>query len=296
MGCTPSTPKSELTNDQTNTEPAVTVEVATAEKTTLQPQLDLVGTIAAIPEKTAVISPQVGGWVTKVDVVDGQSVKAGQRLVQLDPSSAKVAVERATATVAQNAAAVKRLQSGYLPEEIAGARQDAENAGATVKGLKNELNALKDLLDRNEISSVVYQTKSEALKSAEAAFASAQEKVKLFEAGTRPEMIDEAQGLLDAAKADLEQAKLNLGWCTITTPIDGVVTLLSARQGQFFDRAVSLATVMDLTQVFAQIRIPSGQLGKIDNGTAVTVELNAVPGMTFEGTITRISGQAEVGS
>ena len=66
--------------------------------------------------------------------------------------------------------------------------------------------------------------------------ASARERVKLLEAGTRPEMIAEAQGLLDAAKADLEQAKAHLEWCSITSPIDGVVVQLLARKGQFFDR------------------------------------------------------------
>ncbi|HBN78771.1 MAG TPA: hypothetical protein DD473_23760, partial [Planctomycetaceae bacterium] len=207
-GCTQSSDQTISTDDSLSVQPTVTVQVAQAEISTLKPILDLVGVVTAIPEKTAVISPQLGGWVRKLDVVEGQSVKAGELLVELDPRSAEVAVQRAAATVAEKTAALKRLKSGYLPEEIAGARQDAGNAAATVDGLSNELAALKDLLDRNEISSVVYQTKSEALKSAKAALASAEEKVKLLEAGTRPELIEEAQAILDAAKADLEQASL----------------------------------------------------------------------------------------
>ncbi len=121
---------------------------------------------------------------------------------------------------------------------------------------------MKNLLDRNEISSVVYQSKADAAKSAEAALASAQEKVKLLEAGTRPELVAEAESLLEVAKADLEQAKLALPWCTIVSPIEGVVVQLLARQGQFFDRAVSLATVMDLSAVFVQIRVPSSQFAR----------------------------------
>ncbi|WP_197455611.1 efflux RND transporter periplasmic adaptor subunit [Stieleria neptunia] len=271
----------------------MSVEVATAEITTLRPLLDLVGQIVAIPEKTAVISPQLGGWVSKLDVVEGQSVKADELLVELDTRSARVAVARAEATVAEKTAAVKRLKSGYLPEEIAGAKQDASNAAATADALNNELRALKDLLDRNEISPVVYQTKAEAAKSAEAALASAQEKVKLLEAGTRPEMVAEAQGQLDAAKADLQQANLTLDWCSITSPMDGVVVQLLARQGQFFDRAVSLATVMNLDEVFVQIRIPSTQFAKIREGTEIKIELASLPGRSFPGKVIRISGQAD---
>ena len=135
--------------------------------------------------------------------------------------------------------------------------------------------------------------KPRRLKSAEAALASAQEHVKLLEAGTRPEMIDEAQGLLDAAKADLAQAQLALQWCTITSPIDGVVVQLLARQGQFLDRAAALATVIDLSEVFVQLRIPSRQFTKVNTGTQVDIQLASLPGRSFSGQVTRISGQAD---
>jgi len=255
--------------------------------------LDLVGSLVAIPEKTAVVSPQLGGWVSKLDVVEGQSVHQGDVLIELDRRSAQIAVQRTKALVAEKEAALSRLKSGYLPEEIAGVRQDADKAAATVEGLRNELAALKDLLDRREISSVLYQTKAKALKSAEAAFASAEERVKLLEAGTRPEMVAEAQGLLDATKADLEQAALVLQWCTITSPIDGVIVQLLARQGQFFDRAVVLATVIDSSEIFVQIRIPSRQFGKIRIGTQVEIQLDSIPGSMFRGSIERIRGEAD---
>ena len=272
---------------------AVHVQVATAERVTLRPTLDLVGTIAAIPERTAVVSPQLGGWVQKLLVVEGQSVHAGDLLVELDARSAHTAVKRAQSVVAEKTAVVRRLKRGYLPQEIAGARQDADKAAAMVDGLKNELTALKDLLDRDEISPVLYETKAKALKSAEATYASAEERVKLLEAGTRPEMVDEAQGQRDAANADLEQARLNLQWCSISSPIDGVVTQLLARQGQFFDRAVSLATVMDLSKVFVQLRIPGRDFGKVPCGTPVEIQLTSLPDRTFHGQVSRISGQAD---
>ncbi len=139
LTCTPAAPEASTDDRQTPAQPTVSVRVAAAEIATLHPVLNLVGTIVAIPEKTAVISPQLGGWVSKLDVVEGQSVSVGERLVELDPRSAQVAVQRAEATVSEKAAAVKRLKSGYLPEEIAGARQDARNAAASVDGLQNEL-------------------------------------------------------------------------------------------------------------------------------------------------------------
>jgi len=272
---------------------AVRIQAATVERTTLRPTLDLVGTIAAIPERIAIVSPQIGGWVQKLHVVEGQTVRAGDPLVELDLRSARTALKRAEAVVAEKTAAVRRLKSGYLPQEIAGVRQDAEKAAATVDGLRNELTALKDLLDRREVSAVLYETKSKALQSAVATQASAEERVNLLKAGTRPEMIDEAQGLLDAAEADLEQAQLNLDWCSIASPINGVIVQLLARRGQFFDRAIPLATIMDLSEVFVQLRIPSQIFGKVQQGTSIEIWLTSIPGRIFYGQVVRISGQAD---
>ena len=271
----------------------VRVHVVKAELTTLRATVDLVGSIVAIPEKTAVISPQQGGWVQQVAVVEGQLVQKGDLLVELDPRAARVAVQKADAVVAEKQAALQRLMRGYLPQEIAAAREDVQKAQAPVESLDSELAALKGLLDRGEISSVVYENKVNALEAAKASAGSAREKFKLLQAGTPPEMIAEGQALLHAAEADLKQGKLTLEWCTITSPIDGVVTQLIARQGQFFDRAAPLATIIDLSNVFAQLSIPSADFTKIKTGTPVEVKLNSLPDKAFQGTIARISGQAD---
>ena len=95
---------------------AVPVQAARVERTTLRPALDLVGTVAAIPERTAMVSPQLGGWVEKLDAREGQSVKAGEPLVQLDARTAHTDIRRAQAVVAEKEAALKRLKRGYLPQ------------------------------------------------------------------------------------------------------------------------------------------------------------------------------------
>lgn len=271
----------------------VSVEVATVELVNLQPKLELVGTIIAIPERTAMVSPQLGGWVDKLAVVEGQTVKAGDLLVHLDDRVAHTDIERAQAVVAEKETALKRLKRGYLPQEIETARQDRDKAKAAVDGLKSEVAALDDLLKRREISPVIYESKAKLLTAAEAALASADAHFKLFEQGTAAELVDEAQSLLDVAKADLEHAQLLLKWCSITSPLDGTVVSLLAHQGQFFDRAVALATVIDQSELFVQLRIPSSRFADVVIGTSVDVRLDSLPDEVFQGTVTRISGQAD---
>ena len=67
----------------------VPVTVATAKQTTLRPSVDLVGTLVAIPERTAVVSPQTEGTVKSVTVAEGEAVRAGEVLIHLDPRTAQ---------------------------------------------------------------------------------------------------------------------------------------------------------------------------------------------------------------
>ncbi|MGE0377977.1 MAG: hypothetical protein AB7Q45_21405, partial [Planctomycetaceae bacterium] len=53
----------------------VKIQVAEVKQLTLRPTLRLVGTVIAIPERTAMVSPQIGGWVEKLAVVPGQTIK-----------------------------------------------------------------------------------------------------------------------------------------------------------------------------------------------------------------------------
>ena len=272
---------------------AVPVEAVTIKPISLKPAIDLVGVIVAPPERIAAISPQLGGWVESIEVVEGQTVRKGDVLLRLDARIAKTDLERAAAVVAEKQAVFARLKRGYLPHELEVARQDRDKTRSTMEGLRGEVEALDALRARKEISQVQYDTKLKAFKAAEAALASAEAHLNLLEAGTPPEMIDEAQGLLDAAKADLHHAEMALDFCTIASPVDGVVVQLFARQGQYFAAASPLVTVTDLAEVLAQVRIPGSEFSKVSTGAAADIDTASLPGRQFTGKVARISGQAD---
>lgn len=285
-------PAAEAEHSNLPSEP-VPVEGIKIELQALRPALDLVGSLVAAPERIAVVSPQLGGWVEKVCVVDGQIVQAGDKLIILDARMARVELARTRAAVMEKQAVVARLKRGFLPHELEVARQDRDKAQAAMEGLRGEMEAMQRLRERNEVSKVHFETKVKAYKAADAALASADAHVKLLEEGTPPEMIAEAIGQLDSVKASLEHAKLALEFCTISSPIDGLVVQLVARQGQFFSQASPLATVMDLSEIFVHLRIPAGEFANVRVGTPVDVVLASLPGRTFSGKIVRIGGEAD---
>jgi multidrug efflux pump subunit AcrA (membrane-fusion protein) len=291
-GCKKAAPGESNDEDKLPKEP-VPVRAVKVGRTTLKPSIDLVGTLVAIPEKSASISPQIAGWIQKITIVEGGPVRAGDELLHLDSRLAEADHAKATASVDEKAAILQRLKHGPRPEEIEVARHDAHKARVTMEALRGEMEALKSLQARNEVSPVQFQKVQSSLQAAEAESAAAAAKLKLLEAGTRPEEIAEAEARLSAAKAELATATLNLQLCKIASPIDGIITQLAARQGMYVERTATLATIVDLSKVFMQVRIPSAYLAKVKPGAKVDVRVASLADRTYHGTIARIGGQAD---
>jgi len=283
---------SEQEEDTLPQEP-VPVRAVQAELTTLRPFVDLVGTLVALPERTSLVSPQVGGWIKKVAVVEGARVRPGDELVELDTRLAEVDLAKAKALVTEKAATLARLKRGYLPQEIEMARDEVDKAKEGMQSLRAEVAALQPLRDRKEISELQYQKVESSLRAAEAGHAQAEAKLKLLEAGTPPEEIAEAEAGVAIARTALDAAQLNLQLCRITSPIAGTVTELTARQAIFVERSTPLLTIVDLSQVFMQVRIPSVHMARVRADARVDVRVTSRPDQVFEGAVARISGQAD---
>ncbi len=280
-GCKRAASEEAAEEDNLPKEP-VPVRTVKVEQTVLKPSIDVVGTLIAVPERTTSVSPQIAGWIQEVMVVEGGQVRAGDELLHLDHRFAEAELAKATASVAEKAALLERLKRGPRPEEIEVARHDAHKAQVTAGALRSEVEALKTLQARNEVSPVQFQKAQSLFQAAEAESASAAAKLKLIEAGTRPEEIAEADARLAGAKAELATANLNLQFCKITSPIDGTITQLSARRGMYVERTANLATVVDLSKVFMQVRIPSAYLAQVKPGAAVDVRIASLPDMVFQ--------------
>lgn len=270
----------------------VPVRVAKAQLTTLRPSIDLVGMLVSIPERMAIIATQIEGRIKSVSVVEGKIVKSGQTLFLLDARPADAERLRAQAVVSRQQAVLDRLLHGYLPQEIESAKQDAKKAEAELEALQLRVDAAARLRQNNEISDVEFKRLESMMRRDQAAYAAAAAKLELYQVGTRPESIAEARAQLDVARAELARARLAVDFCTISSPLEGVVTQLLARQGMQIVPSDRLATVVDLSRIFVEIRVPSGYLSSVKRGARAEVSIPSLRDESFEGEITRFSGEA----
>ncbi|MBX7255846.1 MAG: efflux RND transporter periplasmic adaptor subunit [Candidatus Hydrogenedentes bacterium] len=271
----------------------VEVSAATVETTTLRPSLDLMGALIAAPERTVELCPQVAGFVSRVCIEEGAAVKAGDPVVLLDSRMVEANVSKAAAAVEEARANVALLQKGPLRAEIEAARQDARNAFAAAEAQRAKLKALQPLHEHGEIADVQFEMAKSAADEADAASQAAAQRLKVSEAGTRPEAIEQAKAQLQSAESELAAQKLNLELSTISSPIDGVITQLLVRQGMSLDMTSKVATVVDLSFVYARVRVPASSLAQVTEGATAKVTLDGTSGSEYKGAVARVGKVAD---
>src|SRR5512138_369429 len=156
--------------------------------------LELSGVIEA---RRVPLAAQIGGQIQTVLVEEGQQVRAGQVLAQIDTALLQAQLEQAQAAVGVAEANLAQLKAGTRPEDIAAAQATVDQARAVRDGAAQGYeNAVKILKNPQEIDAQVAQ--------ARAARDSAQRMLDQLRAGSRPEDIAAAEAALAQARANVQ--------------------------------------------------------------------------------------------
>jgi multidrug resistance efflux pump len=182
------------------------------------------------------VGSRVGGRVQKVSAVEGQQVKVGDPLIELEPYDLLDRRAEAAAQLSSKQAELRRLESGFRaediaqakarrdalaadlarlqagprPQEIAAAQARLDQALAQQQLAQLTYNRVKPVFDRGAASAEEMDAASETLRAAQAQASARQQELELLKAGTRKEEIDEAQAKL--AEADAALALMQAGY------------------------------------------------------------------------------------
>jgi HlyD family secretion protein len=227
---------------------------------------DLVAAVTAsgqIEAKSQVdISSEVQARILKIHVKEGDMVKAGQMLVELDQSQYTGAVNRAQASEEQSNAGVVQQQA-------------------------NRDQAKRSLDRQKELQKTAPQLITvESVEQAQTALDVAQANLKA------------GQALLDQARATLKEAQDNLARTTIYSPMSGRVVRLAVQEGEVavpgtFSKDVGLLmTIADLSVILAKVNVDETDVVRLAMNDSVSVSIDAFPDTTFSGRVTKIGNSA----
>jgi membrane fusion protein (multidrug efflux system) len=242
---------------------------------------------AYVKADNTTIAPKVSGYLHEVLVGDNERVKAGRVLARIDDRDFVVALDQAKADVAAAQATVggKQAQLDVQQAVIAAAKATVEVDTATKTFAGQENKRYTDLAATGYGSVQNAQAAQSRNAGAEAAIqrdianlASAEKQVVLLRAE-----IAQAVAASARASAQQRQAELNLGYTTITAPIDGVVGNRTLRTGQFVQAGTQLMSLVPATGAYIIANFKETQLTHVQKGQSVDVELDMFPGQVVHG-------------
>jgi membrane fusion protein (multidrug efflux system) len=239
------------------------------------------------------IAPHVSGFVQAVLVGDNTLVKAGQVLVRLDPRDFKAALEHAEAVVAARMAALDSLRAQLAMQQSAIRQQEADLVAKTARATFAEADASRyrslaqtaagSRQDAQRTTAADQEARS-AVLSADAGLEAARQKLKVLAA-----QIAEADANAAQARADLDTARLNLGYTEIRAPIDGYVGNRAAQVGAFVGQGAYLISVIPSAGLWIDANFKEDQLARMAAGRSATVTADVLPGHVFRGHVVNLS-------
>jgi membrane fusion protein (multidrug efflux system) len=248
---------------------------------------------AYVQADNTTVAPKVSGYLHQVLVRDNEPVKAGQVLARIDDRDFKVALDQAKADVAAAEATIasKQAQLDVQQAVIAAAKATIE-VDSAAKTFTNQENKRYTDLAATGFGSVQNAQQAQSRNAgAEAAIlrdtanlASAEKQVDLLKAE-----IAQAIAASTRASALQRQAELNLGYTTITAPIDGVVGNRTLRVGQFVQAGTQLMSVVPVDGAYIVANYKETQLTDVHEGQAVDVAIDMFPGKVVHGHVDSIA-------
>ncbi len=227
---------------------------------------DLVSSVTASgqiqPRIKVDIAADISGRIVRLAVKEGQQVKKGQFLLEIDPEQYLAAVQRASAAVASARASQAQAQANL------------QQAGSNYE---------RSLGIQKSNPQLIAEEQLEQLKTA----------VAVNEALT-----ESARQQVDQASASLKEARSNLARTRIMSPMDGRISRLVVEEGETavpgnFNRdAAILLTVADLSVFETKVKVDETDVARLSIGDSTVVQIDAFPDTTFIGRVVEIANSA----
>jgi len=166
-------------------------------------------------------------------------------------------------------------------------------AQAQYDGALRKLEALRAQRERPLAQIAQAQNASAQIPVAEAQVTLAQAQYDLLVADPMPEQIAIAQAQIDLAQAQVALIDARLNQLSLVAPIDGVITTRAIAVGETAQPGVSLMTIANLRTLKLVVYIPATEIGYVQIGAPVTIEVDAYPNAKFPGEVVNIGREAE---
>ncbi len=250
-----------------------------------------VGTVAA--RRHSSVGSAVSGRVEQFLVNEGEAVTKDQPLAKLKTRNIEIQIDAARAEFQLRQHELQELNNGAREEE----RRESEarmNAADSAKKLALvKLARIKGLIERNAATREEIDDVSAVSETATAMQLAAKAAYDLVIAGPRPERKAQAQARADAAKEEINRLEDILEKHTIKAPFDGYVVAEHTEEGQWIESGKLVAEIVEVNPIEVRVAVQESYVPRLSLKMLAKIDVEAIPGQTFDGTVTAIVPKAD---
>lgn len=239
------------------------------------------------------LSARVSGNVLAINVSDFDRVKAGDVLIEIDPSDYEARRSQAKAALDAAMAQFRNLSNQHNLQKAAIQQSEAQvaiaNANAALARQEGErqqylLKSGSGTQQKTEQAQNQVQSSASTAVAAAAAVVSAKAQLEYVDGQTA-----QLDANVEAARAALKSADLALSYTKITAPFDGVVGERQVHIGDYVTTGTNTIALVPLPNVYLIANFKETQLSRMKAGQSATVTIDTLPGEAFKGRLTRLS-------
>jgi len=260
---------------------SVPVTVATAKTDSVPITIRSIGNVLSFSVVNVI--PQVSGQITKVAFTQGDFVKVGQLIFQIDPRPYQATLAQAQGNVDRDQAQLAMAKANYDKDvaQVGQARANLDKDKASLVYASKESKRYSQLVSEGAVSSEQSDQMNTNAATADATIQADQKAIENAEAVTRADKaaIETARGTLEADQAARQTAAIQLGWTQIKSPLDGRTGSLAVYEGNVVtaNSNTPLVSIEQVQPIYVNFTVPEQYLDEVRaNLLKKTLEVDAL--------------------
>lgn len=243
------------------------------------------------------ISAKLAGRIEKINVDEGDFVKAGQPLVVMQTDTLQAQLNEAQAQYRQALSneATSRAQVALKMSDKVAALAGVTQRESDLDIANKHLERTKALYQKGAISVQQFDDDTAKVNSAKAALDSAKSQVTAADAAIEAAQagVESAKSAINVAQANINQIQADINDSTLTAPVDGRIQYRIAQPGEVLPSGGKVLNLVNLSDVYLTFFLPETIAGKVGIGDEVRLVLDALPNKAISAKISFVSSVAQ---
>ncbi len=256
-------------------------------------ELNSINASGTIESVNVTVSSKAAGQIKRLLVDEGNHVKKGDLLAEIDHDLLDIQLRQAEANVEFANAQLRLLQIGSRSEDIKQSEDLLKQSKINLDQAKTDKERMLTLYQSNSVTKKQLEDAETKYELTLAQYNSSRENMQKIKNIARPQEIEQSKANLKKNVAAVELLRQNLEDCKVLAPVDGIVSKKYVESGEIINQNSSILKLSNLETVNLMIYVNEVELGKVKLGQKADITIDTYKDKLYSGKVIFISPEAE---